>query len=165
MLNALNNFEINSMDELKDFIEMAMEGLEEIEILKLSVEDIINISRLHFNSNEDFAYYYSIMKSQSTGLTSYIEVNPNTNKVGVKKEYKLTMNDMTKISLFFKLLNDAYSIDDAKSIINDIDTALYKYFYYKKAQEQLHLYNLALRYGKRAILKIDSIMNFYHMFC
>ena len=164
MLKTLDNLEIRAMVELKEFIEIAMNGLEEIEILKLSVDDIINILDYNFISDEDFAYHYAITKSESKGI-SYIEKNPITNRVEIKREFKLTMNDATKVSIFLKLLNDSYSIDDAKSIVNGVDTALYKHFHYEKAKEQLFLYNLALKYGRKANLRINAILEFYSMFC
>lgn len=82
----------------------------------------------------------------------------------VIKPSDVNMNDVTKMSLFFSLLKDYYSIDDAKAIINDIEGTLFKYSCYKQAQEQLNLYNLAIRYAKKANLKIHSIINLYKMF-
>ena len=163
MLKTLNNLEIRAMVDLKDFIEIAMSGLEEIEILNLSVDDIIEIYNLDFSSDEEFALYYAKTKSESR-LFSYIGRNLVTNKVDIKEEFKVNMNDVTKMSLFFSLLKDYYSIDDAKAIINDIEGTLFKYSCYKQAQEQLNLYNLAIRYAKKANLKIHSIINLYKMF-
>lgn len=163
MLKTLYNLEMNTVIEFKELIEVAIKGLEEIEILKLNAQDIINILDCNFVSNEDFAYHYAICKSKSRG-TSYIERNPITNRMEIKKEYKLTINDTTKVSLFLQLINDAYSIDDAKSIINDVDNALFKHYHYERAKEQLHLYNLALRYGRKANLRINAIVEFYSMF-
>ena len=163
MIKTFNNFELNSIEELKDFMSTVMTGLEEIEILNLSAEEMIDIYNLNFSSVEDFALYYARIKSEAR-LFSYLEKNPITNRVDIKEEYKINMNDITKISLFFKLLGDYYSIDEAKSILNDVDGALFKYSCYKQAQEEMKLYKLALRYGKVTNLRIHSVINLYKIF-
>ena len=161
-MKTLNNFELNSMEELKDFMGTVMDGLQEIEILNLSVEEMIEIYNLNFSSVEDFALYYSRIKSEAR-LFNYLEKNPITNKVDIKEECKVNINDVTKVKLFFDLLAEYHSIDDAKSILNDIDGTLFKFFNYRQAQEQMKLYRLALRYGKVANLRIHSAINLYKM--
>ena len=163
MFKTLNNFELNSMEEFKDFMTTAMDGLEEVEILNLSVEDMIEIYNLNFSSAEDFALYYSRIKSEE-GLSSYLEKNPITNKVDIKKEFKLTINDINNITLYDELVKLNYSRDEVVIIIDDIEEILTRYHNYKQAIKQGMLYNLALRYGKTTNLRIHSVINLYKMF-
>lgn len=165
MLQALNNLEINKViefTEFKKFIAVAMDGIEELSILDLSVDDILNILQYDFDSIEDFACCYTMIKSSKKDIF-YLEKN-SLNRVDIKEEFKLTMNDTARVSLFFNLISEAYSIDDAKEIINGVDSALYKHFHFENAKEQLHLYYKALRYGQKALIKINSMVRFYSMF-
>lgn len=163
MLKTLHNLEINKVVEFKEFIEVAMDGIEELSILDLSADDIINILQYYFDSKEDFACCYVMLKSKKKDIF-YLEKNTLTNIVDIKEEYKLTMNDTARVSIFFNLISEAYSIDDAKEIINDLDSALYKHFHYENAKEQLHLYYKALKYGNKALIKINSMERLYSMF-
>ena len=163
MFKTLNNFELNSMEELKDFMGTVMDGLQEIEALNLSVEDMIEIYNLNFSSVEDFALYYSRIKSEAR-LFSYLEKNPITNKVDIKKSFKLTINDINNIILYDELVKLNYSVDEVAIIIDDIKETLIKYYNYKQAIKQGMLYNLALRYGKTTNLRIHSAINLYKMF-
>ena len=121
---------------------------------------MIFIYQCDFKSVEEFALFYSRIKSQARFL-QMLEVNPITKRVSIKDEFKINMNDVTKMQLFFNLIKDAYSIDDAMYIINDIPGTFEKQYRYNKALEQLELYQLALKYGQSTVNRINSLINLY----
>lgn len=165
MLKTLERLEraedrVKEMVEFREFIESMMTGLIEIEILRLTVNDIINILDSGFISNEDFAFHYALSKSEAGGVV-YLEKNPTTKKINIKKEFILTNADAVKIGIILGNLDKISSIEEAKCIISDIDSIIYKCFHYEKAKRQLELYNLALVHGRKANIRINSMLELY----
>lgn len=163
MLQALQLIETNEMVDFKEFMASAIKGIVEIEALNLNVDDIIRIIRDNIDSADRFAGYYTLLHSDSN--FSYITINPVTKKATLKKEFKLTKEDITKVSVFFNLIENNISVSEAKNILNDVDSSLFKYFHYDRAISQLNMYYDALAYGERVLSIVNSIMRYYHTFC
>lgn len=163
MLQALKLIETNEMVDFKEFMAIAIEGVVEIEVLNLNVDDIINIINSNINSADRFANYYALL--HSTTNFSYITINPVSKEATLKEEFRLTKEDATKLSVFFNLIENNTPIEVAKNILNDVDSSLFKYFHYEKAEKQLQMYYEALAYGERVLSIVNSIMRYYYMFC
>lgn len=73
MLKRVDNFEVTSREDFYDFMQSAIKGFAQEQILKLTVEDMICIYKCDFKSVEEFALFlFKIKKRIEISLFFFI---------------------------------------------------------------------------------------------